>query len=207
MESIKRHKKSIAVAIGIIVVLFICYLIGQNVVLPNRMKSAGYTDADGKVPAYSILENFNTFAIGGEKAADVPGSKSITKIEFNKDNSGIPEEWLGNCIFMMPDTSFAKKMKIDKGCTKIDLEYGIYPDITADVCDGADLIVEVYLDENKDPVVHEEFNAKAETDLQRAMVDISKYAGKEVTLSFSCKNGGNDNEDGDWMMIKYPVIE
>lgn len=207
MESVKKHKKSIVVASGIIAVLVICYLIGQNIVLPQRMKSAGYTDADGKIPVYSILEQFNTFAIGGEKAADVPGSKSITQIEFNKDNSGIPDEWLGSCIFMLPNTSFAKQMKIENRCTKIDLEYGIYPDITKDVCDGANLVVEVYIDENKDPVIHEEFNAQAGEDLKRASVDISKYAGKNVTITFSCNDGGKNNEDGDWMMIKYPVIE
>ena len=33
------------------------------------------------------------------------------------------------------------------------------------------------------------------------------YAGKEVTISFTCKDGGDNNQDGDWMMIKYPVIE
>lgn len=207
MEFVKKHRKSIIAIFGIIAVLFICYLIGQNIVLPKRMVSAGYTDADGNVPVYSILENFNTFAIGGEKSADVPGSKSITKIEFNKNNTGIPDEWLGNCIFMLPETSFAKRMKLDKKCTKIDLMYGIYPDISAEVSDGAELIVEVYLDEDEKPVVHEELNAQAENELQRASIDISAYAGKEVTITFSCNNGGNDNEDGDWMMIKYPVIE
>lgn len=207
MNFIKKHKKSILIAICILAVLFICYLIGQNIVLPRRMKSAGYTDADGNVPEYSILENFSTFALGGEAPADVPGSKTITKIEFTKDNAAIPEEWLGNCVLMLPDTSFAKRMKLSKNCTKIDLEYGIYPDIEASVCDGADLIVELYLDESDEPVVHQEFNVQAENDLQRASVDISKYAGEEVTISFSCKDGGNENSDGDWMMIKYPVIE
>lgn len=204
---LKKHKESILVAVGIFVALFLCYLIGQNIVLPRRMKSAGYTDADGKVPAYSVLENFSTFALGGEAYADVPGSKTISKIEFTKDNSDISEEWLGNCIFMLPDTSFAKRMKIGKGCTKIDFEYGIYPDITTDVCDGVDLIVEVYLDEDSEPVVREEFNVQAETGLERAVIDISNYAGKKVTIGFSCEDGGNDNKDGDWMMIKYPVIE
>lgn len=207
MKFVKRHKKSICVAFAIIVVLFICYLIGQNIVLPRRMKSAGYTDVDGNVPEYSILENFSTFALGGEGAADVPGSKTISKIEFTKDNSDISEEWLGNCIFMTPGTSFAKRMKIEKNCSKIDFEYGIYPDIEANVCDGADLIVEVYLDENDEPVIREKYKAQAENELERAGIDITAYAGKEVTISFTCKDGGNDNQDGDWMMIKYPVIE
>ena len=207
MEVVKKHKKSIVVAILILAVLFICYLIGQNIVLPNRMKSAGYTNADGELPAYSILENFNTFAVGGEIAADVPGSKSINKIEFNKDNSDIPEEWLGNCIFMLPDTSFAKRMKIEKNYKKLDFLYGIYPDMTADVCDGADVIVELYLNEDDEPVVHEEFKAVPESKLQRASVDISKYVGEDVTIAISCGDGGNNNEDGDWVVIKYPVIE
>ena len=31
--------------------------------------------------------------------------------------------------------------------------------------------------------------------------------GNNVTITFSCNDGGKNNEDGDWMMIKYPVIE
>ena len=207
MEAIKKHKKTIKIAIVIIVVLFICYLIGQNIVLPNRMRSAGYVDADGNIPQYSILQNFNSFSIKGQAPADVPGSTSIQKIEFTKDNAAIPDEWLGNCIFMLPNTSFAKVIDLDKKSTKIDLEYGIYPDKVTEVSDGADLYVEVYLDGKSKPVIREKLKAEPNGELNRAKIDISKYAGKEVSISFSCLDGGNGNEDADWMMIKYPVIE
>lgn len=207
MEAIKKHKKTIKIAIVIIVVLFICYLIGQNIVLPNRMRSAGYVDADGNIPQYSILQNFNSFSIKGQAPADVPGSTSIQKIEFTKDNAAIPDEWLGNCIFMLPNTSFAKVIDLDKKSTKIDLEYGIYPDKVTEVSDGADLYVEVYLEEKSKPVIREKLIAEPNGELNRAKIDISKYAGEKVSISFSCLDGGNGNEDADWMMIKYPVIE
>ena len=207
MEAIKKHKKTIKIAIVIIVVLFICYLIGQNIVLPNRMRSAGYVDADGNIPQYSILQNFNSFSIKGQAPADVPGSTSIQKIEFTKDNAAIPDEWLGNCIFMLPNTSFAKVIDLDKKITKIDLEYGIYPDKVTEVSDGADLYVEVYLEGKSKPVIREKLIAEPNGELNRAKIDISKYAGEKVSISFSCLDGGNGNEDADWMMIKYPVIE
>ena len=207
MEAIKKHKKTIKIAIVIIVVLFICYRIGQNIVLPNRMRSAGYVDADGNIPQYSILQNFNSFSIKGQAPADVPGSTSIQKIEFTKDNAAIPDEWLGNCIFMLPNTSFAKVIDLDKKSTKIDLEYGIYPDKVTEVSDGADLYVEVYVDGKSKPVIREKLKAEPNGEINRAKIDISKYAGKKVSISFSCLDGGNGNEDADWMMIKYPVIE
>lgn len=207
MEAIKKHKKTIKIAIVIIVVLFICYLIGQNIVLPNRMRSAGYVDADGNIPRYSILQNFNSFSIKGQAPADVPGSTSIQKIEFTKDNAAIPDEWLGNCIFMLPNTSFAKVIDLDKKSTKIDLEYGIYPDKVTEVSDGADLYVEVYVDGKSKPVIREKLKAEPNGELNRAKIDISKCAGEKVSISFSCQDGGNGNEDADWMMIKYPVIE
>lgn len=207
MEAIKKHKKNIKIAIVIIVVLFICYLIGQNIVLPNRMRSAGYVDADGNIPQYSILQNFNSFSIKGQAPADVPGSTSIQKIEFTKDNAAIPDEWLGNCIFMLPNTSFAKGIDLDKKSNKIDLEYGIYPDKVTEVSDGADLYVEVYVDGKSKPVIREKLKAEPNGELNRAKIDISKCAGKKVSISFSCLDGGNGNEDADWLMIKYPVIE
>lgn len=207
MKSIRKWKKQIGVVFFIFVLLFICYSIGQKVVRPNRMKSEGYTNYKGEVVEYSILENFSSFSLGGLEMADVPGGKTISKIEFTKDNCNMSEEWLGNCILMLPNTSFAKRMKLSKKCTKIDFEYAIYPDISADVSDGAKISVEVYLDETRDPVVRQEISAKPENGLERACIDISEYAGKEVTIAFNCKDGGNGNEDGDWLMIKYPVIE
>lgn len=207
MESIKRHKKGICVVLGIIVVLFICYLIGQNVVLPKRMRSAGYTDVDGNVPEYSIMENINTFSFGGqEEMDDVPGGQTISVLELNQD-SNVSEDMYGKYIFMTPGTSFANRITLNKKCDTLSFMYGIHPWIDKEVSDGIQIVVEVYTTEGDKPNIRETFDAKVGEKMKLANVDLSSVAGEKVTIGISCTAGENDDESGDWAIICYPVIE
>ena len=207
MKFVKRHKKSICVACAIIVVLFICYLIGQNIVLPRRMKSAGYTDADGNVPEYSIMENINSFSFGGQKEmVDVPGSQTISVIELD-ENSNVSEDMYGKYIFMTPGTSFANRIDLSKKCDTLSFMYGIHPWIEKNVSDGVEIVVEVYTTEEGKPDIRKTFNAKAGEAMKLAEVDLSSVAGKEVTIGITCTAGESGDESGDWGMIRYPFIE
>ncbi len=202
MSKIVKHKKFIMVTGLVIIVLFICYLIGQNIVLPNRMKADGYLDINGRIPEYSILENVNNFAFGGQKDMDVLGGKSISMVDLNKDNSELSESWLGKSIFMTPGTSMAQRMKFKKNYNKISFKYAMYPTISKEISDGANIVIELYGDEGKKPILRKVYEVTPEKDFESVELDISKINNTEMTLAISCNNGLNNNEDGDWVLIK-----
>lgn len=200
MTRVLKHKKAIIVACSIFIVLFICYLIGQNIVLPSRMKAAGYVDINGNVPEYSIIENFNSFALGGQADADVLGGKTIGMVELNKDNCDLSEKWLGKSIFMTPGTSMAQRLYLAKKYNVVSFKYAMYPSITKSVSDGANIIIELYDDEDSEALLRKEYVVTPESDFENVELDISEFKGRELTLAISCDGG--KNEDGDWVIIK-----
>lgn len=200
MTKVLKHKKAIIVACSIFIVLFICYLIGQNIVLPSRMKAAGYVDINGNVPEYSIIENFNSFALGGQADADVLGGKTIGMVELNKDNCDLSEKWLGKSIFMTPGTSMAQRLYLAKEYNIVSFKYAMYPSITKSVSDGAKIIIELYDDEDSEAILRKEYVVTPECDFENVELDISEFKDRELTLAISCDGG--ENEDGDWILIK-----
>lgn len=206
MSKIRKYKNKIIVACSIIVVLFACYLFGQNVVLPIRMEKAGYLNADGEVPKYSIMEHYNEFDIAGQKEADVPGSQSISMLTLNTDNSDFSEAFLGTSLFMLPGTSISNTMRIKGSYQELSFLCGICPNITKDVSDGAEVVVSAYRKDSTTPIWQEIVSVEPEQGLNEVSVSLEPIQGKKVRLEISCSAGEAGNEDGDWVMIKNPSI-
>ena len=206
MSKIREHKNQIIVCLSIVIALFICYLIGQKVVLPIRMEKSGYLSVDGEVPKYSIMEHFNEFEIGGQQPADVPGSLNISMLTLTTENSDFSEDFLGTSIFMLPNTSISNEMKIKHSYNELSFLYGISPNITTDVSDGAEVVVSAYENDSETPIFQEVVEVQPEQGFHVARISLDSIKGKKVRFVISCAPGENDNEDGDWVMIKNPSI-
>lgn len=207
MKNLKKYKNKILIAIIVFFALFICYIIGQKIVLPSRMVKEGFTDTDGNVVEYSILEHFNQFSfVGVEPMNDVPGEQTMCLLTLDQ-NSNVEEEWYGNYIFMTPNVSMTTQMKIKSQYNTLSFEYAMHPWIEAGVSDGAEIVVEIVVDGDEQPVIHEAFQVESSEVMKRAEVDLSSLRGKKVTIGISCTGGDNNNENGDWVLLRYPVID
>lgn len=207
MSKLKKHKNKIIVCCSIMAALFVCYMIGQKIVLPIRMEKAGYLTVDGKVAKYSIMEHFNEFQIEGQQQADVPGSLNISMLTLNEDNSDFSEEFLGTSIFMLPGTSISNTMKIRGSYQELSFLCGMAPNITKDVSDGAEIVISAYVKDSKKPIWQEAVAVMPEEGMNVARVSLEPIRGKKVRLEISCTAGKNGNEDGDWVMMKSPSID
>ena len=205
MSFLKRNKRKLVWVCILAVITLICYLIGQKIVRPNRMKSEGYTDCEGNVPNYSILENFNAWAISGQISSDdYPGGQTIGIITISEDKN-VSKEDAGKYIFMSPQTSFAKEFEITSSECYLAFLTGMHPIIKRDVSDGALVVVEIRED-NKKILLKEEIEIAPEERLKLVQLDLSRYKGKKITIGISCVTGKSKDEAGDWVVLRYPVI-
>lgn len=207
MNKLKKHKNKIFVGCGIMVALFVCYLIGQKIVLPNRMEKAGLLTVDGTVAKYSIMEHFNEFQIEGQQEADVPGSLNISLLTLNTENSDFSEEFLGTSIFMLPGTSISNTMKIHRNYQEVTFLCGMAPNISKDVSDGAEVVIAAYEADGKKPIWEEAVEVLPEQGMNVARVSLNPIQGKKIKLVISCSAGKDGTEDGDWVMVKSLSIQ
>lgn len=169
----KNGKKTALLSvICIMAVLYVCYLIGQNVVLPKRMAKEGYLDENGKVPEYSVLKDFANYELEGEADADVPGGKTISKLTIG-DDIEIEDSWRGNYIFMQPGTSMARELKFSSGYKELSFYCGIHPWIRKDITDGAELVVKVYSEDEQNPEIEERIQVNA-GEMQKVTIDLQE---------------------------------
>lgn len=203
---VKNSKKTILFTIvGVLAVLYVCYLIGQNVVLPKRMAKEGYLDENGNIPEYSILQDFANYELVGERDLDVPGGKTINKLKIGED-SDVEDSWRGSYIFMMPGTSMAKAIKFVPSYKKLSFYCGIHPWIQKDITDGARLTIIIYSEDKEHAEIEEQVQVDAE-EMKKVVIDLANVKGKSATLEISCDGGNAGDESGDWVLLEYPVVD
>lgn len=189
----KKNKKAYVIGIVFLLSMMICFIIGQNIVLPRAEKKEQLkkqeTESDESV--ISIINQFESFSlIGNQEVKDNPWGMTIGKTEM---------EEMGTCILMTPDTG----MDIPVNATtqsELTFEVRIHPWVSAD-SDGAGLVVQV--NDNEGNTLDENIVEIKNTD-EFIPVNINLNAIKETggVIKILADNGRNDDNICDWIVIK-----
>lgn len=199
MNALKRYKKMIIAALAILGVLYICYWIGQNITLPARLAKEGLLSHDNHVPEYSFLQNDElVFYENQEARDDVPNGQSTGLITLD-DGMKV--------FFMIPGTGFGSDIALTKDMEELSFACGYHPLIEDGVADGASIKVEILdvasgevLLEQEVEVVSGERNCVVE-------IGLTQIDAEKIRINLSCTSGKNNDESGDWIVVKYLVVE
>lgn len=199
MEMYKKNKKTILGAVGIFAALFVCYLIGQNIVLPNRLAKEGLTSYDGKVPEISFVKNPEYLIYEGQMAStDFPGGQTVGLITMD-----------GNvkAFLVTPETAIHYDFMATNKTKEISFVAGYHPMIEAGVADGAVLRVEMISIEDNMLLAEKKVEVNTGTSDEIVELDLSQYKDQEIRVRISCEAGAAGDESGDWIVLKNLVLE
>lgn len=195
----KKNKKIILGAVGIFVSLFVCYLIGQNIVLPNRLAKEGLTSYDGKVPEISFVQHPEYLIFEGKMASeDFPGGQTVGFITMDGNMKA---------FLVTPETAIYYDFMVTSKTKEISFVAGYHPMIEAGVADGAVLKVEVISIKDDMLLAEEVLEILPGASDEVIELELSQYKEQEIRVSISCEAGAAGDESGDWIILKYLVLE
>lgn len=199
MNTLKKYKKIIISGLGIFAALYVCYWIGQNITLPARLEKEGLLSHDNHVPEYSFLQNAEeVFYINQEARDDVPNGQSTGFITLD-DGMKV--------FFMIPGTGLGSDIVMNKDMKELSFACGYHPLIEDGIADGAILNVEVTSKEDKSVLIEQEVEIAAGEREQIVEIDLSDVKEDEIRIQITCDAGNNNDESGDWIIVKYLVVE
>ena len=199
MKKILNNKRAIGVGISIFLVLFVCYLIGQNIVLPARLAKEGLLTFDGKVPVYSFVQNKDAVQYPENvQRDDVPGGLSANYMVLDGNQK---------VFFMTPSSTITSNLTIDNSWKRMSMVCAFHPGIAEGISDGASVTVEI-VDLEDNSVIYSEIVEIPSTNTAESMeLDLNAYSGKNVEIVLTCDAGQNGDESGDWIIIKNWAID
>lgn len=199
LGKIKRYKKIIIGAVGIFVVLFICYLIGQNVVLPSRLAKEGLLSYSGNVPEFSFIQNSHMlFYENQEQSEEYPGGQNVGPITIDENQEG---------FLIVPKTAIRYDVKLTREMKTLSFVAGYHPTIEVGVADGAELKLQVISLYDETILAEEDVYVAADGSDTIVKFDLSAYKGKEVRIRISCESGSAGDYNGDWIVLENLVLE
>lgn len=196
---LRKYKKLIVGAVGIFAALFVCYLIGQNIVLPSRMAKEGLLSYEGNMPEFSFIQNAKTLFYENQvQSTDYPGGQTVGLITIDGNEK----------VFLItPETAIRYDLKLTKDMGKLSFVCGYHPLIESGVADGANLKLEV-LSLSDETVLAEEKIAVLANGQEKAVdFDLSPFKGQQVRVRISCDAGDASDYSGDWIVLKNLVLE
>lgn len=199
MKKILKHKKKIFIACTIFVVLFVCYLIGQNIVLPSRLKKEGLATFDGNVPKYSFVQNFELVEYpDAETRDDVPGGSSASYMVLDGNQK---------VFFFIPGAKISQELLVENQYSRMSFACGYHPSIQEGIADGANVNVEIVDTTSGDVLFTDKIEIEDVSAYISEEIDLTKYRGMTIKVEFSCDSGKNGDESGDWIVIKNWAID
>lgn len=176
--------KRVILSISALLVLVVCYLIGQFIVGP---KGATSSSELGTATAAAAIWESVSFE-GNQETSDNPWG--ITAGWFEMENEG-------KCILLNPNTALMLEgLDQDK---EISFQYELHPWVREN-SDGAGALVWV-LDHEDSILYEEEISISSQDDWEEYQLDLSQYDGAEK-VKVLCNNGTNEDDSGDWLVIK-----
>lgn len=199
LGKMKKYKKIIVGAAGIFVALFVCYLIGQNIVLPSRMAKEGLLSYEGNMPEFSFIQNAKTLFYENQvQSTDYPGGQTVGLITIDGNEKA---------FLITPQTAIRYDLKLTKDMDKLSFVCGYHPAVEIGVADGANLTVEVISLAEETVLVQEKVEVMADGEEKAIEFDLSGFQGQEVRICISCDAGNAGDYSGDWIVFKNLVLE
>lgn len=199
LNKIKKYKKIIVGGVAIFAALFVCYLIGQNIVLPARMESEGLLSYTGKVPVVSIIQDNKNVTYENQIATtDFPGGQNVGLITID----GSQKAYL-----VTPGTAMNYEVDVTRDMEKLTFACGYHPQMEVGIANGAVLTVEIRAVADNSILSVQEIIINDGDRENPCEVDLSAYEGQNVRVRIICDAGENGDQSGDWIILKYLAIE
>lgn len=182
-------KKNIIYIISAVLLLILCYVVGQTLVGPKTIKS-------DKTDLYYVYSQKSDELVyeGVKETQDVPGGKTVGLVE---------DEVYGQYYLMTPGTSIRAGIIVDDVSHILTFQYMIHQGV-AEISDGMTLQVLVYQAETGD-VLYDD-RVKVDDDERQYELSLDSWKNQNIYIEFKAGNE-TDNQDGDWLVIKDAQIE
>lgn len=142
-----------------------------------------------------VDSNISTTTIWDTVSFD--GNQETTDNPWGMTAGWFEMEGEGKCILLTPNTS-VQLNDVDPNMT-LSFDYEIHPWVK-DKSDGVGVLVWV-LDSEDSILFKEDISVNCQNEWQGYQLDISQYDGA-AKVKLYCNNGENENDDGDWLIIK-----
>lgn len=195
-------KKAIKFSIWIFVGFFVCYLIGQNIVLPLRMKNQmeevmnnsqeGIAGVKNDEDGFVVVNHLQEMHFEGKKDVD-DNPWGFTIGEIDVDN-------VGRCLLMTPGTKMFCVVS-DVSDESLQLKWMIHPWVRED-SDGLEVVVTVMDTDDSSKKIEKKFEIQKSEDFLNEVLDISMFEGGKVDVEIECFNGANNDSTADWLVIQ-----
>lgn len=188
-------KKKPLYAIIALMVLMLCYVIGQTVVKPSRDKSGSEERSEQKVDVYfDFIQKADELKMEGYmETVDMPGGKTVGVVE---------DDVYGNWILLTPRTSIEAGVVLDNTSRKLSFDYMIHKNV-ADLSDGMRLQVDI-IDVDTGEICYSQ-SLTVDSKEKECNIDLAEYKSKNVVVRlFSLEH--TDDETGDWLVIQNAII-
>ena len=101
---------------------------------------------------------------------------------------------------MMPGTTITYSVTVPQNA-KLQISDKLYSTAAEwNVSDGANLIIDVIQD-GQSLKTYDSIAVTADGSVTSSKLDLSEYSGRSIQLRIRCFDGGNDNGNGDWVLI------
>lgn len=187
-------KKKILYAIIALMVLVLCYVIGQTVVKPSREDGEVSQTERETDSYYSFFHKGDELKlVGYAETTDMPGGKTVGLVEDD-----VYDAW----ILMTPHTSVEAGVVLDDASRTLSFTYVIHKNVS-ELSDGMSLLVEVVNADTSDVWYSQQLTVDSAEKV--CDIDLSEYRNKNVTIRLSAVEHTED-ETGDWLVIQNAII-
>lgn len=183
---LRKHLVTVE-AVGLLMLLFAAYIIGQRIILPLRENKVNNSnDVSGEYE--KKWGNYQFEIIGSEKTEDNPWGYTAGIINMDGE---------GECILLTPNTELVLEDVAEDSV--ISLELMIHPWV-AESSDGAGILVRIR-DTSGNIVAEDEINIGKEESWIPVEYHIDQYS-EVSSVEFLCNNGPAGDDAADWVVIK-----
>lgn len=187
-------KRKILYTVIAILVLVLCYIIGQKVVRPIKGADSYGRDEEDEYFYDYVLKSDELMYEGQADTTDMPGGKTVGYVE---------DDVYGKWYLLTPSTSMKAGIILDGKDREFSFEYMIHENV-ADLSDGMKLSVQIISEETND-ILHEK-TLIADADKKQYNIDLSLWKDSNVYIVLQTVDS-MENEAGDWLVIKNAIID
>ena len=193
-----------------IIMIFVAYSVLLFVISANYKKTTekqGISDINEMTEQANVIVNseivaadinllssevYGTAIVEGKTAVDTPWGSNIELLGDDYPEHG---------LFMMPGTSVGYTVQVPEGA-KLLLSAKIYEAMAeTGISDGITLVIEVIQD-GASLISYEPILVTGDGKITSSEVDFTEWQGRAVQIKIHCYDGGKDDANGDWGVIK-----
>lgn len=195
-------KKYMTILIAAVISLSCCWFIGQKL---HQEKPEAEIQSDNsaediqqsEVQELSEPETVQKVATLVD-IVDFDGANETSDNPWNVTAGIIDVENEGECIFLTPNTS--AKIELTNQDKEVSFQYQIHPWMK-ETSSGAGIVIWV-LDHQDTILCTEEFEIDEKNGWTEYKLDLEDYSDVS-NVKILCNNGADDNDSGDWVIIKW----